>query len=317
MTSPDPREARLDAVRALAARGKLSAEVPAGYHGQPALKPPVWTWEVPLYFFIGGIGGMAGVLALASLAGDAELGVTRAALWLALLAALASPALLILDLGRPARFLNMLRVFKWRSPMSVGVWTLVAFSTFAAGSVFLYEAFALLADIGLPKELLAALLSVLIFATGLTGGILATYAGVLLGATAIPAWHSHRLLLPVHFGFASLGSAAALLELLELAPDPLALIFVAAAIVETVIFALTELAPKSHLDRPLRHGSTGTLMRCAGALAGPIALGFRFVSLPTVSALAFLAGALLGRYAWVAVGRASSRDVSAALTPGA
>ena len=39
-------------------------------------------------------------------------------------AAVASPPLLITDLGRPARFLNMLRVFKVTSPMSVGTWIL-------------------------------------------------------------------------------------------------------------------------------------------------------------------------------------------------
>ena len=31
------------------------------YHGQPVLKEPVWTWEIPAYFFP--VGGMAGASA--------------------------------------------------------------------------------------------------------------------------------------------------------------------------------------------------------------------------------------------------------------
>ena len=99
----------------------------AGYYGQPVLKPPVWTWEVPVYFFVGGLAGMAGVLAAAArfVGGDPSLAVT--ALWVAAAGAVVSASLLISDLGRPARFLNMLRVFKRRSPMSVGAWTLASF----------------------------------------------------------------------------------------------------------------------------------------------------------------------------------------------
>ena len=62
----------------------------------------------------------------------------RAASWpgarwrVALAGAVVSPALLISDLGRPERFLNMLRVFKVTSPMSVGSWVLAAFGAAAS-----------------------------------------------------------------------------------------------------------------------------------------------------------------------------------------
>src|SRR5207245_5498257 len=46
-----------------------------------------------------------------------------------------APLLLIGDLGRPERFLNMLRVFKPRSPMSMGAWCLVSFSGSASLAV--------------------------------------------------------------------------------------------------------------------------------------------------------------------------------------
>src|SRR5439155_1270632 len=39
----------------------------SGYYGQPIVKPPVWTWEIPIYFFIGGFAGMAAVIAFAGL----------------------------------------------------------------------------------------------------------------------------------------------------------------------------------------------------------------------------------------------------------
>jgi Polysulphide reductase, NrfD len=81
------------------------------YHGQPVIKEPTWTWEVPTYFFTGGMGGAsAGLAYLAGLRGNDVL--ARRA-WAASLGAIGvSPVFLISDLGRPARFLNMLRMFK-------------------------------------------------------------------------------------------------------------------------------------------------------------------------------------------------------------
>src|ERR1700685_3065544 len=99
-----------------------------GYYALPLLKPPTWTWEVPLYFFLGGISGMSACIAFAAQVFEAPTSLIRLALWMGLIGASICPALLIADLGRPLRFLNMLRVFKWRSPMSIGSWILVGFS---------------------------------------------------------------------------------------------------------------------------------------------------------------------------------------------
>ncbi len=109
-----------------AARGETRS-----YHGQPVIKEPVWTWEIPMYFFAGGMSGAsAGLAYLSELRGN-EVLARRA--WAAALAGIAvSPPLLISDLGRPERFLNMLRMFKVTSPMSVGSWILVSL----AGVVF-------------------------------------------------------------------------------------------------------------------------------------------------------------------------------------
>ena len=89
------------------------------YRDAPLVKPPVWTWEIPLYFFIGGAAGVAAVIAAAAYfsGGGAHAALARDAKWIAVIGALASPALLISDLGRPARFVYMLRVIKLQSPM--------------------------------------------------------------------------------------------------------------------------------------------------------------------------------------------------------
>src|SRR5438477_11971108 len=92
-----------------------------GYYGIPLLKRPSWTWEIPLYFFVGGAAGASAVIgAIASYTG-ADRRPVRHARWIAAAGSVLSPALLISDLCRPSRFLNMLRVFAVQSPMSVGV----------------------------------------------------------------------------------------------------------------------------------------------------------------------------------------------------
>src|SRR5436853_7700359 len=148
--SDSRREQRLDEIRREAERHcKLQVVSPrpagapfpqaspdTGYYGIPLLKQPPWTWEVPLYFFVGGAAGAAAVIgAIADYTGaDREL--VPDARWIAAAGAVISPALLIADLGRPSRFLNMLRVFKLRSPMSMGAVTLCGFVSGASATAF-------------------------------------------------------------------------------------------------------------------------------------------------------------------------------------
>ena len=94
------------------------------YYGRPIVKEPVWTWEIPAYFFTGGLAGASSVLSSAArLAGNEEL--ARTSLYVGAVADLVSPALLISDLGRPERFHHMLRVVKVTSPMNLGSWVLL------------------------------------------------------------------------------------------------------------------------------------------------------------------------------------------------
>src|SRR5216110_1934262 len=103
------------------------------YYDYPVLKAPVWKWEIVWYFFFGGLAAGCYVLAsIAALFGSREdRAVARAGYYLSLLSLLPCPMLLIKDLGRPERFLNMLRIFKVKSPMSMGVWGLLSFSLFS------------------------------------------------------------------------------------------------------------------------------------------------------------------------------------------
>ena len=109
-----------------------------GYYGQPVVKPPVWTWEIPVYLFVGGLAGMSAVITLAA-AFFHHLDVVRAAMWLAAFGTILSPILLIMDLGRPHLFINMLRVFKPQSAMSMGVWILTAFGACVFPSLIALE----------------------------------------------------------------------------------------------------------------------------------------------------------------------------------
>src|SRR5262249_53761956 len=136
--------------------------------------------------------------------------IVRDARWIAAAGAVISPALLISDLGRPERFLSMLRVFKPQSPMSVGVWTLVGFSTGAMAAAFaghLRERY----GPSLPLSVLENAGQAASLAFGLP---LNNYTGVLIGATAIPVWNRNAGSLPIHFAASGLGAAVGLLELM-------------------------------------------------------------------------------------------------------
>ncbi|MCA3747991.1 MAG: polysulfide reductase NrfD [Rubrobacter sp.] len=167
------------------------------YYGRPILKQPVWTWEIPWYFFAGGAAGASAPLALAaSLAGNRRL--ERTARLAALAGAAASPALLISDLGRPERFYNMLRVFKPTSPMNVGTWILSGFGT-AAGIAAATDLLGVFPRLGRAAGAAAALL----------GPPLATYTAVLIADTSVPVWHEARRELPLLFAASSAASAGA------------------------------------------------------------------------------------------------------------
>ncbi|HMF59619.1 MAG TPA: NrfD/PsrC family molybdoenzyme membrane anchor subunit [Vicinamibacterales bacterium] len=280
----------------------------SGYYGQPIVKPPVWTWQIGLYLFVGGTAGMSGVIALAGLLTGQPLDFVRAALGVAFAGALISPVLLIWDLGRPARFLNMLRVFKWRSAMSMGVWTLVFFSGFAGAAFLLLAAWDVLLQSGVPPTVLGGIAPALVAGTALSGAVLATYTGVLLGATAVPVWSAHHKLLPFHFGIVGLASAASVLELLGFRLAALNAIALGVAAVETGVGIWIEVGRQGATGPAIHHGTPGLLLRAAALLTGPVPLVARIVGWVPIAAVCFLIGAVFSRYGWVFAGRLSARD---------
>jgi formate-dependent nitrite reductase membrane component NrfD len=278
-----------------------------GYYGQPVVKPPVWTWEIPVYFFAGGLAGMSAVIAFAA-AIFHHVDVARAAMWVAAIGAVLSPILLILDLGRPHLFINMLRVFKPQSAMSMGAWILTAFGACVFPGLIALELHALHTFSGAMDQVFRIAAGLLIFAAAVFGMLLGTYTGVLIGATAIPAWFLHRVLLPIHFGVAGLGSAAALLELLGHRIAPLNAIGFLAAAVESVLLIWLIFDKHGAADRAIHEQSSGWLVRIGETLTGPLALVLRSFGLIPFAAISFLIGALISRFGWLAVGKVSGSD---------
>src|SRR5687768_12665967 len=120
----------------------VSDTLRGSYYGVPPVHKAHWKWLVIVYFFLGGISSASYVIAsIAELVGGAEARrVTRVGRYLSLAALIPSPILLILDLGRPERFLYMLRIVKLRSPMSVGTWGLTIFGGFCTLSALIQAA---------------------------------------------------------------------------------------------------------------------------------------------------------------------------------
>ncbi|WP_051293015.1 NrfD/PsrC family molybdoenzyme membrane anchor subunit [Citrifermentans bremense] len=176
------------------------AESLPDYYRLPLLKEPVWIWSVPAYFYLGGVAGGCAVLA-AALPGKRRF--DALASWCRLLACAGvtvGPALLTWDLGKMTRFLNMLRVFRPSSPMSVGSWSLAGTGMLATLSLLLGKK--------APSSVR--------YGTALGGVMVAGYTGVLLGNTANPLWLEKRRLLPPLFISSAIASTAGALELLPL-----------------------------------------------------------------------------------------------------
>lgn len=285
-----------------------------GYYGIPLLKPPQWTHSIPLYLFVGGAAGAAAVVSAIAHYVGARRKLVSDARWIAAAGAVISPALLIADLGRPERFLHMLRVFKPQSPMSVGAWTLVGFSSAVSAATFA----GLMRERYGPSFPLAMIENAGEAAAIPLGLGLATYTGVLIGATAIPVWNQNVADLPLHFAASATGAAVGLLELMghakSRALDSLGL---GAAIFETWEGLRIEGRGHSYLD-PLKHGRSGVITRIGGALSGPIPTalrvagmfrrGGRSASFRRWAAISAVAGSWLTRMAWLRAGVASAHD---------
>jgi formate-dependent nitrite reductase membrane component NrfD len=194
------------------------------YYDRPVLKEPVWHWEIIWYFFFGGLAAGCYVIAtIAALFGSREdRVVTRTGYYLSLLALLPCPPLLIKDLGRPERFLHMLRMFKVKSPMSMGTWSVVTFSLFCGAMAAIQAAKDGLLGRWWGARLLAALPQRLLAVPGVAAAFfLGSYTGVLLAASSIPLWSRTRLLGGIFLTSAFSTSTALISFVLRLTNAPL------------------------------------------------------------------------------------------------
>jgi formate-dependent nitrite reductase membrane component NrfD len=330
---------------ALADVTERHADVAAmSYYERPMIKKPTWRWYIPFYMFIGGLGGGVALIGgLADLCGGRRHRATvRRARYIALVAALISPLLLIFDLGRPKRFHHMLRVFKASSPLSVGTWILLAFGLTsgvqaarqAAEDDFILKRESVLGRMArlLPSKPLS-------LAQALLGLGLGGYTGILLAATAIPLWAAAGILLGPLFLATAIASGAAALALLaglrwgssdkdededdedEARAEVETLATLSTATQLGLELAREAMTPHA-IGQPLRRGKWATLYRIGavgGGMLTPLALRLpaqvrgkpvgRAISI--TAATLTLAGALAERFAIVEAGKQSADDPQA------
>jgi formate-dependent nitrite reductase membrane component NrfD len=282
---------------------------PRSYYGRPVLKQPVWTPEVPVYFFVGGMAGASATMAwLAGELGNEPL--ARRGWAVALAGGSISPVLLISDLGRPTRFLNMLRMFKVTSPMSVGSWILMAAgSTIAPSS--LHALTGRLPRLARRTRPVAALM----------GLPLATYTGALIANTAVPVWHEARRTLPFLFGAGAAASAGAAAVVLTPARHaaPARRLAVGAAAAELVVANVMERS-LGELGEPYRQEQAGIFARVASVLT---ALGATTIALrarrsrpaAVAGGISLLAGAMAERWSVYRAGFQSAADPKYTIAP--
>ncbi len=279
------------------------------YYGRSVLKEPVWQAEIPWYFFTGGLGGASSVLSLvARVTGNDRL--ARRSIYISAAADAVSPLLLIADLGRPERFLNMFRVFKVTSPMSLGSWILGVSSAASAGAAFLNA-------IGRLRRVSDAARA----ASAVSGAPLAVYTGTLISDTAIPVWHEARHELPFLFGASAAASAgaASAIAVPPAEAGPARRLAVGGALVENALMLAMEkrlgmLAEPYHRGESGRYNKVAKACTLGGAalLAGP---GRRSRFAAAAGGALVLTGEVALRWSVFRAGSQSARDPKYTVIP--
>jgi formate-dependent nitrite reductase membrane component NrfD len=235
------------------------------------LQSPHWPFLIDVYFFLGGLAGGAFVFATAAqiLNPRRYRDVIRVGYYLALAALIPCPLILIVDLGVPSRFLNMLMRFNVDSPMSMGAWALLGFSVCAG----LAALFTLLEDFGRSRDLTGAKRLVGVIGSAF-GFFLAAYPGVLIGATARPLWIEGHALGALFLAVgASTGAAAMALILVVMgrrAADQVGSV----RVLTVVALVIQILAVIAFIGSVQASGSVAATSALKGLLAGPFAMLF-------------------------------------------
>jgi Polysulphide reductase, NrfD len=276
------------------------------YYGRPVVKPAPWGHDVAAYLFLGGVAGGSGLLAAGAMA-----------------AVLLSLVALVRDLGRPERFLNMLRTIKLTSPMSLGSWILSAFS--AGMSVAAASEIDRMAGERLPLGPLRPVLRAVEGPAGLEAAVLApalaVYTAVLLADTATPTWNAAHEDLPFVFvssaSLAASGLAMVTTPVSETGPArKLALLGVLG---DLTAMKLMERRMDPVAAEPLHHGTPGRMLRWSERLviAGGLGtlLGGRNRGVAAASGLALLTASALTRFGVFEAGLESARDPRYTIEP--
>ena len=287
------------------------------YYGKPVLNAPRWeAADIAGYFFLGGLAGASSLLAAgADLTGRPALG--RVAKTGAAGAITLSLAALVHDLGRPARFLHMMRVFKVTSPMSVGTWLLSGYAP-AAGVAAATALTGRLPRVGAGATAGAALL----------GPAVAAYTAALVADTAVPAWHDGYPEMP----FVFTGSAAVAAGGLGLLAAPAAQsgparnLALLGAAMETA--ALERMTSRLGLvAEPYLEGQGGAFIRASKILLAAGAAGAALAGTPltppgrprrvvaALSGAALLAASAATRFGVFHAGLTSARDPKYTVVP--
>jgi formate-dependent nitrite reductase membrane component NrfD len=290
------------------------------YYGRPIVKPAPWEIDIPAYMFLGGLAAGSSLLAAgADLGNLPEL--RRVARVGAVAGVAAGTAALIHDLGKPTRFLNMLRTAKPTSPMSIGTWILAAYAPLA-GAAAAAEIAAMLPR---PVPIAGRLLGLSARPAGLGAAMLApalaAYTGVLLSNTATPAWHAARRELPFVFASSAAASAGGLAMIATGIQQaaPARRMGVGGAVVALAMERRMERsmglsAETLHIGKAKRLMDLSRALTIGGAV-GAALFGGRNRGVARLSGAALVAGSLCTRLAIFEAGQDSARDPRYTVVP--
>jgi hypothetical protein len=278
------------------------------YYGRQILKTPTWkTPDVPLYLFLGGMAGGSALLAEgAALTGRPHL--ERVARLAAAGGAAAGTVALVHDLGRPERFLNMLRVLKPTSPLSVGSFILAPFAGLSSAAAASHLT-GVLPRLGRLAGAGAAAF----------GPPLATYTAALVANTAVPAWHEAHRELPFVFGGSGAQAAGGLAMMLVPTAEAGPARRMALAGVAVELVAAERIQRHGLVAEPYRLGRPGRLMKLARntAVAGAAltVVGRRSRAVSAMAGAAYLTASLATRFGVFEAGLASAKDPKYIVVP--
>lgn len=289
------------------------------YYGHPIVKPAPWDHKIPAYLYLGGLAAGSALLAAgADLTGRPAL--RRNARFTAVGALGGSMYALIADLGKPSRFLNMLRVVKVTSPMSLGTWILSVYGAFTGGAMAAEVAQLLLPDDHIVTKAARLADRPLSLSSAAFSPLLGAYTAVLLSDTATPTWHAAHRELPFVFvgsGMLAAGGAAMVTTPVSQAGPARVAALVGGALEfashHRMVDRLGLLAEPLHEGRAGRYGRLSQALGLGGLAV--TALFGRCRPAAVLAGLALNASSALVRFSVFEAGIASAKDPKYTVVP--